>query len=180
MRMRRIVSLAILAAAIAVAAGAGMPVSTVTADPQKVVAAGSAGAGHRNSSWETDAGALAPGIPPGLAARANRTIRYSDVTAPSRGEGRGIGPIRTVPVGPAIAVPDVTPTLPGVRFGQRRYLGDAAPSTPPIGNATVPGRALGLARSRTVVGTGTATGLALPVGRFVRWSPATRWRSGAT
>jgi hypothetical protein len=184
MRMYRFVLLAVLAAALAVAAGAGTTALADTADLQKAVAPGNAGADHRNSSWETDTGAQARAVPPGLAVGAIRTVRPSpDGEAPPWGEGRGLGPNHTVPVGPVIAVPaaipEVTPVLPGVRFGQRRYLPGGPSLTPPIGNATVPGRAIGLARRGTVTGTGTATGLA-PPGRFVRWSPAGRWRSGAT
>ena len=177
MRMYRFVLLAVLAAALAVAAGAGATVVADTADLQKAVAPGNAGADHRNSSWETDTGALARAAPPGLALRAIRTVRPSpDGEAPPWGEGRGLGPVIAVPT----AVPEVTPVLPGVRFGQRRYLAGGPSLTPPIGNATVPGRAIGLARRGIVIGTGTATGLMPSPGRFVRWSPAGRWRSGAT
>lgn len=172
MRMHRFVILAVLIAALAVAA-TGVPAVTGKADLQKAVAAKGVGADHRNGSWET--GALA------RADRANRTIPAA--ATPPWGGGEGIGPNKTVPVGPAIAVPTAapraSPTLPGVRLGQRRSLVGGSLLTPPIGNTTVPGRALGLARNRTALGAGTAAGPTRP-GRFVRWSPAGRWRSGAT
>ena len=172
MRMHRFVILAVLIAALAVAA-TGVPAVAGKADLPKAVAAKGVGADHRNGSWET--GALA------RADRANRTL--PDAATSPWGGGEGIGPNKTVPVGPAITVPTAAPgassTRPGVRFGQRRSLVGGPPLTPPIGNATLPGRALGLARDRTALGTGTAAG-PTPPGRFIRWAPAGRWRSGAT
>ncbi len=103
------------------------------ADHQKAVAAKGVGADHRNGSWETLALARSDW--------ANRTL--PDAATPPRGGGEGIGPNKTVPVGPGITVPTAapgaSPTLPGVRLGQRRSLVVGSPLTPRSG--TPPSRA---------------------------------------
>ena len=94
-----------------------------------------------------------------------------------------------VPVGPPEAVittapvaeitPDLvrTPGSTGVRFGSRRYVVGNVPKSPPSGvSVGTRGVATGV-RWKATVGTGVAKGVKLPAGKFVRWSPVTRWQA---
>lgn len=101
--------------------------------------------------WETDR-------------HGNRDIYTVSLDAP--------GPVTTAPVA------DVTAVQPS-RFGTRRYVVGAVPLNPPTGTAGGVGPTVAEpTRTRTAIGTGTATGLTPPAARFVRWSPLTRWRAG--
>jgi hypothetical protein len=192
MHTHRFIILAVLASAIAVSAAASAFAPADLPCPESMVAPA-----NGNGVPDLCTGPLLAGPGPGATSnanpqasvvRANRTMKAVEpsagATAPPWGHGPGVGPNRTVPVEPSItaptAAPAVTPTLPGVRFGQRRYLAGGALLTPPIGNTTIPGRAVGIARNRAAIGNGTATKGVPPAGRFVRWSPAARWRLGAT
>ncbi|MEN6342921.1 MAG: hypothetical protein ABFC89_10235 [Methanospirillum sp.] len=79
---------------------------------------------------------------------------------------------------PVIAVPSApVPTVTTVpRFGSRRYLVGNATSTPPVGISVRGPVAAPTPRNRQF-GTGS-TSYSPPKGGFVRWYPATRWRSG--
>lgn len=99
-----------------------------------------------------------------------------------------IVPIRTLPtdtIATSLTVVQPVGTVdPGVvspasRFGQRRYVVGSVPLNPPTGISGGAGRTIATGtRTRSVIGTGTATGLTPPATRFVRWSPLTRWWSG--
>ena len=89
--------------------------------------------------------------------------------------------VAPVEISPAF-VPEVLPTVTSVgssnsRFGPRRYVVGTVPKNPPIGIAGSSGRDVGVGVWGTRIGTGIATGTTPPRGRFVRWSPVTRWRT---
>ncbi len=86
----------------------------------------------------------------------------------------------TTDTGSVSPAPTVVTVPPASRFGPRRYVVGAVPLSPPTGIAGDAGRTIGAApRPRTIIGTGTTTGVSPPASRFVRWSPVTWWRSGA-
>ncbi len=90
------------------------------------------------------------------------------------------GPVTTAPVPAVTAAPTLAPVQPASRFGTRRYVVGAVPLKPPTGIASGAARTdVDGTSTRIVIGTGTATGPTPPTTRFVRWSPLTRWRSGA-
>lgn|GEM_PF-1243118 len=86
----------------------------------------------------------------------------------------------TTDTGTVSPAPTVVTVPPASRIGTRRYMVGAGPLGLPTGTAGGAGRTIEAApRPRTVIGTGTATGVSPPASRFVRWSPVTRWRSVA-
>jgi hypothetical protein len=77
--------------------------------------------------------------------------------------------------------PEVVPTVTSSgssnsRFGIRRYVVGTVPKNPPTGIAGGSGDGVGVGARSTRIGAGIATGTNPPSGRFVRWSPVTRWR----
>lgn len=95
----------------------------------------------------------------------------------------------TVPVGPPMVVVTTAPAIEitpaavstpgstGVRFGSRRYVVGNVPKSPPSGVSVGTRDVATGVRWKATVGTGVATGVKPPSGRFVRWSPVTRWQS---
>ena len=89
-------------------------------------------------------------------------------------------PVAVVTAAPVAEITPATVSKPGsagVRFGMRRYVVGAVPKSPPSGvSVGTRGVATG-ARWKATVGTGVATGVKPPAGKFVRWSPVTRWQA---
>jgi hypothetical protein len=89
-------------------------------------------------------------------------------------------PVAVVTTVPAVEITPATisrPSSTGVRFGSRRYVVGTIPKNPPAGiSVGTRGVATGV-RWKSTVGTGVAKGVRPPAGKFVRWSPVTRWQS---
>jgi hypothetical protein len=87
------------------------------------------------------------------------------------------GPAPTPEVTPAPTAVPAEPAVTAVpRFGMRRYLVGAVPSNPPVG-ISIRGPEAGTTRAPRQFGTGS-TSFSPPKGKFQRWYPATRWRTG--
>ena len=86
--------------------------------------------------------------------------------------------VTTAPVAEITPAAVGAPGSSGVRFGARRYVVGSVPKSPPAWvSVGTRGVATGVSW-RTTIGTGVAKGTKPPSGRFVRWSPAERWRTG--
>lgn len=76
----------------------------------------------------------------------------------------------------ATPVPTAPIVVPASRFGSRRYLVGNAPASPPVG-ISVRGPGAVPTRVSRQLGAGS-TSYSPPKGGFIRWYPATRWRTG--
>lgn len=89
-------------------------------------------------------------------------------------------PVAVVTTAPAVEITPAavrTPASTGVRFGSRRYVVGNVPKNPPSGVSVGTRDIATGARWKATVGTGVATGVKPPTGKFVRWSPVTRWKT---
>ncbi len=88
-----------------------------------------------------------------------------------------VAPVEISPGTSPEVLPTVTPSgSSSSRFGIRRYVVGTVPKNPPTGIARGSGGVVGVGARSTRIGAGIATGTSPPSGRFVRWSPVTRWR----
>jgi hypothetical protein len=87
------------------------------------------------------------------------------------------GPAPTPEVTPAPTAGPTEPAFTAVpRFGARRYLVGNAPSNPPVGISVSAPEAVPT-RTQRQFGAGS-TSFSPPKGKFQRWYPVTRWRTG--
>ncbi len=124
-------------------------------------------------------------IPPPLPVTVISTPVAVVTVAPAAGVTVEATPVLVAPVDitPAPS-PELVPTVTsggssGSRLGTRRYVVGTVPKNPPIGIARGSGNSVGVGVRSTRIGTGIATGISPPSGRFVRWSPLTRWRGAS-
>jgi hypothetical protein len=145
-----------------------------------VTATGTAGTTVLTTAPTTASTTIAPILMPNPVVTISAPAPVTVIEAP--GAVVTVEPVLVAPVelSPAPS-PEVLPTVTSAgsgrsRFGTRTYVVGTVPKNPPTGIIGGSGRAVGIGVRSSRLGAGIADGIRPPSGRFVRWSPVTRWR----